>query len=220
MNNKEFNSYADLKYNPILMALCTLSSAMTHIDDVDMGVRLDAIAKALSFATFNGVKFESVLYLIKEENVVFSKKIADFNCFAPNCVRLVLKNKIPRIVIVGGSNAGDDIFDSWYCYSIVIGNITIAMLIVGAVQYILPYDLPQIQIPIALVFIFLFSLIAYRGMRTSAVMLVTFSVIAIFTVVAVIVPTFFKLEISNFSPFFVFPKSMIFIGWSKIIGFA
>ncbi|MFH1316139.1 MAG: amino acid permease [Candidatus Woesearchaeota archaeon] len=95
--------------------------------------------------------------------------------------------------------------------TLVAGNVTIAMLVVGAVRYLLPYDIPQISIPISLLFIFIFNAIAYRGMKTSAVMLVAFSFITIGTLLALIIPGLFHINHGNISPFFVFPMSAIFV---------
>jgi len=84
------------------------------------------------------------------------------------------------------------------------GNITIAMLIIGAVSYLLPANLPQARIFIMLIsaaFILLFNLVAYRGMKTSATMLVTFSFITLITLFALIVPSIFHFSVGNLQPF-------------------
>ncbi|MFC1733238.1 amino acid permease, partial [candidate division KSB1 bacterium] len=107
--------------------------------------------------------------------------------------------------------------------TIIAGNITIAMLVVGAIQYLLPIDLPVFKIGISLFFIFAFNFIAFKGMKTSAFMLVTFSFITIGTLLALIIPGLFKINTGNFDPFFVFPISGVlftvfiiaetFFGW-------
>ena len=83
--------------------------------------------------------------------------------------------------------------------TLIAGNITIAMLVVGAIHYLLPFDLPYIKIPIALFFVLLFNFIAYRGMQTSAMIL------------GLVIPGIFHFNASNFSPFFVFPLSAVLV---------
>ena len=91
------------------------------------------------------------------------------------------------------------------------GNITIAMLIVGAIQYIVPANVPLIKIPICLFFIFLFNYIAFKGMQTSAMMLVTFAGITLITVFGLAAPGFLGFNVENFTPFFVKPIPFLFI---------
>ncbi len=95
--------------------------------------------------------------------------------------------------------------------TLIAGNITIAMLVVGAIQYLLPYNLPLQKAALSLFFILAFNCIAYRGMKTSSFMLATFSIIAISAVFSLIIPGLFKLQPQNFVPFWVFPTSAIFI---------
>ncbi|PIY60287.1 hypothetical protein COY95_02550, partial [Candidatus Woesearchaeota archaeon CG_4_10_14_0_8_um_filter_47_5] len=105
------------------------------------------------------------------------------------------------------------------------GNITIAMLIVGAIQYLLPINEPitlsifrvaltissaHLKILISLFFVFVFNYITYRGMKTSSVMLVAFGFITMGTLLAVIVPGIPLIKTANLTPFFVFPASAIF----------
>ncbi len=95
--------------------------------------------------------------------------------------------------------------------TLLAGNITIAMLVVGAIQYLLPVDLPFVKIGLSLFFVYLFNYIAYKGMKTSAVMLVAFAIITIGTVSALIIPGLFKIDPGNFTPFFVFPTSALIV---------
>lgn len=95
--------------------------------------------------------------------------------------------------------------------TLIAGNITIAMLVVGAIQYLLPANIPQISIPVSLLFIFIFNGIAYRGMKTSAVMLIAFSIITLGTLFGLIIPGLINFQPGNFDPFFVFPVSSIFV---------
>ncbi len=95
--------------------------------------------------------------------------------------------------------------------TLIAGNVTIAMLIVGAIQYLLPYNLPVQKAIISLTFILIFNYIAFRGMKTSSFMLVTFSVITLAAAFSLIIPGLIKLQPANFTPFFIFPVSSIFI---------
>ncbi len=87
-----------------------------------------------------------------------------------------------------------------------VANITIAMLIVGAVEYLLPYPslfFMSVKVGISIIFILVLNTMVYRGMKTSAIMLVTFAIITLATVIALIIPSLFHLDASNFSPFFI-----------------
>ncbi|MBU1111761.1 MAG: amino acid permease [archaeon] len=107
--------------------------------------------------------------------------------------------------------------------TIIAGNVTIAMLVVGAIQYLIPTGSPLLKIGSSLLFIFAFNYIAFKGMKTSAVMLVTFAFITLFTVLSLAIPGLWKFSAGNFTPFFVFPYSTIalaifliaetFFGW-------
>lgn len=95
--------------------------------------------------------------------------------------------------------------------TLIVGNITIAMLVIGAIQYLIPFSAPQITIPISILFLLIFNYIAYRGMKTSSVMLVTFAIITLTAVFGLIIPGLFKFSISNLTPFFVKPNYMIYV---------
>ncbi|MFO8015795.1 MAG: amino acid permease [Candidatus Woesearchaeota archaeon] len=107
--------------------------------------------------------------------------------------------------------------------TIIAGNVTIAMLVVGAIQYLLPFRVPYMQIPISLFFVFVFNYVAYKGMKTSSFMLITFSFITVGTLLLLIIPSFMKIDPSNYTPFFPFSVSAIlftvfllaetFFGW-------
>ncbi|MBW2964016.1 amino acid permease [Candidatus Woesearchaeota archaeon] len=109
----------------------------------------------------------------------------------------------------------------------IAGSVTISMLLLGALQYMIPIKYAGYYIPLAFGLIVLFNYIAYRGMQTSTYMLVAFALITIATIVAIIVPGFFSFDSSNFTPFFVFPAINImlaiffiaetFFGWESAI---
>jgi|ETNmetMinimDraft_2_1059921.scaffolds.fasta_scaffold20186_1 amino acid transporter/precorrin-6B methylase 2 len=107
--------------------------------------------------------------------------------------------------------------------TIVAGNVTIAMLIVGAIQYLLPVNAPVAKIGISILFIVIFNYITYRGMKTSSVMLVAFSIITLATLFSLIIPGLISFHPENLKPFFILPTSAIvlalfyiqetFFGW-------
>lgn len=109
----------------------------------------------------------------------------------------------------------------------IAGSVTIAMLLLGALQYMIPIRYSGLYIPVALVLIVLFNYIAYRGMQTSTYMLVGFALVTLATITSIIVPGFFSLEVEKFTPFFVFPAFNIllaiffiaetFFGWESAI---
>ena len=93
----------------------------------------------------------------------------------------------------------------WTAY--LVGNVTTAMLIVGAIQYLLPYDSLQLKLAKLIVCLFLiwvFNILAYRGMQTSAIMLVTFAIITISLVVLLIIAGAGYVHLSNYRPFFLY----------------
>jgi len=95
--------------------------------------------------------------------------------------------------------------------TLIAGNVTIAMLVVGAIQYLLPFEAAHVKIPLSLGFIIAFNYIAYKGMKTSSVMLVTFAFITLGTIFGLIFPGILNFNMTNMVPFFVFPMSSILI---------
>ncbi|MGM5488148.1 MAG: amino acid permease [Nanobdellota archaeon] len=87
-----------------------------------------------------------------------------------------------------------------------VGNITTALLIVGGIQYLIPSDTPGfvfLKIAISLFWVFMFNWMAYRGMKTSAFMLVTFAFITVSIILSLIVPGLFFAQPGNLTPFFI-----------------
>ena len=109
----------------------------------------------------------------------------------------------------------------------IAGSVTIAMLLLGALQYLIPAEYSYTYIPVAITLIIAFSYVAFRGMNTSTVMLVSFALITLTAVVAIIVPGFINFQPGNLNPFFVFPSMSIllaiffiaetFFGWESAI---
>jgi basic amino acid/polyamine antiporter, APA family len=109
----------------------------------------------------------------------------------------------------------------------IAGSVTIAMLLLGALQYLVPIKYSFLYVPIAIGLILLFSLVAFKGMQTSTYVLVTFALITLAAVFAIIVPGFINFDANNLAPFFVFPTLSVvlaiffiaetFFGWESAI---
>jgi len=109
----------------------------------------------------------------------------------------------------------------------IAGSVTIAMLLLGALQYLIPLEYSRYYVPIALFLILVFNYVAYRGMQTSTYVLVTFALITLTAVVGIIIPGLINLNPQNYLPFFVFPTMNIvlaiffiaetFFGWESAI---
>lgn len=96
-----------------------------------------------------------------------------------------------------------------------VGNITTAMLTVAAINMLIPetqgiINIGPVAVPITLFKFFLslfwilvFNYMAYRGLKTSAIMLITFATITLTVVSLIIIPTLFHFKSSNLSPIFV-----------------
>ncbi len=95
--------------------------------------------------------------------------------------------------------------------TLIVGNITIAMLVVGAIRYLNP-ALPNVfKIGISLMFILLFNFLTYKGMETSAVMLTAFAIITIGSLLGLIIPGLRVMDFNNMVPFFTHSFSKVFI---------
>ncbi len=94
--------------------------------------------------------------------------------------------------------------------TLIASHITIAMLVLGAIQYLLPFDIPMIKVGISIMFVILFNIVAYRGIKLSVTILIAFAFITLGTILLLIFPSLFKFDISNFKPFFIFPLSAIY----------
>lgn len=78
----------------------------------------------------------------------------------------------------------------------------IALLMVAAVQYLIPHGPMWLSAGVAIVLVLLFHAIAYRGMGTSAVMLMTFACIGVGSLLLVIIPGFFSFSPGNITAIF------------------
>ncbi|NQU98717.1 amino acid permease [Candidatus Woesearchaeota archaeon] len=95
--------------------------------------------------------------------------------------------------------------------TLIAGNITIAMLVVGAIRYLNP-GLPDVlKIAISILFILAFNFMAYKGMKTSAVMLVAFAIITLLSILGLIVPGVMSMDFNNVVPFFTHSWPLVLI---------
>jgi len=95
--------------------------------------------------------------------------------------------------------------------TLVGGNITIAMLMVGAIRYLLPFQITTPIIVVSIILILAFNIVAYRGMKISATMLVVFAFITLAALASLIVPGFIHFNPENFSPFFPLGTGVVFL---------
>src|SRR3989344_2983169 len=94
----------------------------------------------------------------------------------------------------------------------IVGNLTTALLIVAATDYLIT-DSSQVtlKVLISIAFIILLNLVAYFGIEASAIMLVIFAIVPMLVLLSIIFPGFFHLNYGNYSPFFSFGLSSIFL---------
>lgn len=93
-----------------------------------------------------------------------------------------------------------------------VSNFATALLVVAAIDYLIP-DPSRVwlKIGISVLFIIILNLIALFGVEASAYLVIIFTAISISVLLAIIVPGAFKINPSNYHPFFTFGASSIFI---------
>lgn len=108
----------------------------------------------------------------------------------------------------------------------IVGNLTIALMIVAAVDYLLPFQVDTyIKILISISIILVLNLVAYFGIQASGIALVLLATLTIGVILSVIVPGFFFVDASNYSPLFplgfmpvlvvIFFIAESFFGWES-----
>jgi amino acid transporter len=96
--------------------------------------------------------------------------------------------------------------------TLIIGNLTIALAIIGAVSYILPSTRSSLEVLLlSAAFIFIFGYIAFRGIKSSSVMLSLFAVVLLVTLASLFVPGIGNIKTHYFSQFWVLPGSAAII---------
>src|SRR3989338_230855 len=93
-----------------------------------------------------------------------------------------------------------------------VGNLTTSLLVVAAIGYLIP-DPSQLwlKISISILFIVILNLVAYFGIEASAFLLIVFAFVSISVLLSVIFPGVFSINSANYSPFFTFGISSIFV---------
>ena len=93
-----------------------------------------------------------------------------------------------------------------------VGNLTTALLVVAAINYLIP-DPTQfwLKIGISVAFILVLNIIAYFGVEASAFVLVLFAFVALSIILSVIIPGAFHINADNYKPFFTGSFSLIFL---------
>ena len=93
-----------------------------------------------------------------------------------------------------------------------VGNLTTALLIVAAIDYLIP-DPSQIflKIGIAISLIILLNIIVFFGIGASGFVVVILSILSIGIILSVIFPGIFLMDASNLTPFFAFGILPVFV---------
>ncbi|MBI1936431.1 amino acid permease [Candidatus Woesearchaeota archaeon] len=99
----------------------------------------------------------------------------------------------------------------------IVGNLTTSLLVVAAIDYLIPPSSAWLKLGIGILIIVILNLIAYLGVEVSAYLLVFFAFTSVSVLLAVILPGLFRIDTGNFSPFFAFGASSIVITMFFII---
>jgi len=94
----------------------------------------------------------------------------------------------------------------------IVGNLTTALLIVAAIDYLIP-DPSRIVLKmiISIILIITLNIIAFHGIEASGFVVVILAILSISVILSVIFPGVFIMDISNLTPFFAFGVAPIFI---------
>lgn len=94
----------------------------------------------------------------------------------------------------------------------IVGNLSTALLVVAAIDYLIP-DPSQfwLKIGISILFIVFLNLVVYFGIEASAFITFVFAAITIGVLASIVFPGIFKINSLNYSPFFAFGASSIFV---------
>ncbi len=94
----------------------------------------------------------------------------------------------------------------------IVGNLTTALLIVAAIDYLIP-DPSQfvLKMIISVILILVLNVIAFYGIEASGFVVVILATLSISLILTVIFPGVFVMDITNLTPFFVFGIAPIFV---------
>ena len=94
----------------------------------------------------------------------------------------------------------------------IVSNLTTALLVIAAIDYLIPGQSHfWLKVSVSVLFILLLNLVAFFGIEASAFLLVVFAFIAVGVLLAIILPGIFKINFSNYVPFFSFGLTPVFI---------
>ena len=93
----------------------------------------------------------------------------------------------------------------------IVGNLTTALVVAAAIDYLMPSSAFWLKIIISVSFIILLNIIAYIGIETSGIVVVMIAALSIGVVASVVVPGAFHIDFSNYFPFFTLGTASIFI---------
>lgn len=94
----------------------------------------------------------------------------------------------------------------------IMANISTTVLIVAALEYLLPPDISlNLEIIIAIGIILALNLVAFLGVDTSAAILIFFATLSVALLLLIIIPGAFHFNPSNLQPFFSTPPVFIFV---------
>ncbi|KYK24445.1 hypothetical protein AYK26_06770 [Euryarchaeota archaeon SM23-78] len=93
-----------------------------------------------------------------------------------------------------------------------MANIGVTVLIVAALEYLLPVSYAMhSKILIAIAIILILNFITYIGVDTSAAALTLFALVSVILFLAIIIPGTLQLNLANFKPFFSHPYLFVFL---------
>src|SRR3989338_4546023 len=94
----------------------------------------------------------------------------------------------------------------------VVGNLTTALVVVAAVDYLIPNPSQfWTKIIISVAFILLLNIITFLGIKASGFLVSIIAIISIGVVAMIVFPGAAKIDTSNYSPFFAFGFTSIFV---------
>ena len=94
----------------------------------------------------------------------------------------------------------------------IVGNLTTALVIVAAIDYLIPDESKVLlKVVISVVFIIILNLIAYLGIEASGILVTVIAALLIAVIGALVFPGIFKINFSNYFPFMTFGVSSIFV---------
>ncbi len=94
----------------------------------------------------------------------------------------------------------------------VVGNLITALIIVAAIDYIIP-DSSRflLKIIVGFLLVIILNFIAYLGIESSTKLLFVFTIFAIGVLLSIIIPGIFQINVLNYSQFFAFGVSSILV---------